>query len=67
MCLYNRLKSMVGLLPIFNLLTEQVDLSTTTIFEFVKMNYPSCVARKSVLSPNSKVILFGFLYLNHVY
>ena len=39
---------MVGLLAIFKLLTlsvaEQVDLSTTTFSELVKMNYPSCVA-----------------------
>ena len=32
---------------------EQVDLSTTTFSELVKMNYPSCVARKSALSPGS--------------
>ena len=32
---------------------EQVDLSTTTFSKFVKMNYPSCVARKSALSPGS--------------
>ena len=68
---------MVGLLAIFKLLTklpvaQQVDLSTTTFSELVRMNYPSCVARKSALSPStnmlsSKVILFGHLYLNHVY
>ena len=32
---------------------EQVDLSTTTFSELVKMNYPSCVARKSALTPGS--------------
>ena len=46
-------------------------MSTTTFSELVKMNYPSCVARKSALSPSSnnefKVILFGHFYLNHVY
>ena len=32
---------------------EQVDLSTTTFSELVKMNYPSCVAKKSALSHGS--------------
>ena len=32
---------------------EQVDVSTTTFSELVKMNYPNCVARKSALSPGS--------------
>ena len=57
-CVYYRLKSMVGLLAISSFLiklpvAEQVDLSTTTISELVKMNYPSSVARKSALSPGS--------------
>ena len=29
------------------------DLSTTTFSELVKLNYPSCMARKSALSPGS--------------
>ena len=55
MCLLP-LKNMVGLLAIFKRqlpVAEQVDLSTTTISELLKMNYPSCVARKSALSPGS--------------
>ena len=32
---------------------EQVDLSIATFSELVKMNYPSCVARKSALSTGS--------------
>ena len=56
-CVYYRLKSMVGLLLHSSFLqlpvAEQVDLSTTTISELVKMNYPSCVAKKSALSPGS--------------
>ena len=52
-----QLKNMVGLLAILSFLqlpfAEQVDLSTTTFSGLVKMNYPSCVARKSALSPGS--------------
>ena len=52
---------MIGLLAIYSSflqdlqlpVAEQVDLSITTYSELVKMNYPSCVARKSALSPGS--------------
>ena len=48
---------MVGLLAILSFLqlpfAEQVVFSATTFSGLVKMNYPSCVARKSALSPGS--------------